>query len=1209
VTAQPVGRSRRGRDADVQLPAGICLVGSELRSTNLERDIRDHSLNSPYVGARALDVLDRVANAVTDLKRTRAWSFTGPYGSGKSTLANLLDAFLGHDLARRTEAEAAVEVTSPGLAARFAHARDVQAPEGFLGAVVTATREPLASTVSRALRTAVDRKWPQKPPKPVADALAACVVSDVPTAENLIQAVTALCGTGLPLLLVIDEFGKALEYIAATGDSASAESDVFLLQMLAEKGAGRAGLPLFICTLQHLAFTDYAANSSAIQTKEWAKVQGRFEDVTFTPNLGDAVHLMLRRLDHSGIEETGQALIQHQARASAQAWTGHGLNAVVSVSVEMFAGLYPLHPLTAVAAPLLAAQIGQHDRSLTGFLTGDEPNTVRRTLDTASAAQPSRATTIRLPQLYEYFFASGRNTILASANASRWLEVDNRLNQAHGLPEEDRETLRAIGILNLIDVDGVLRATPAMIQFALNDPLDAKDPRLFDALQERLRRLVSGGFLVHRGYSDEYRVWEGSNFDIDAGVKARTDKLAPDDVAERLIEQIGKVLPREVVAGAHTERTGMVRFFRSAISYQAGKIDGPEAAREAADGLLVYHLGTPDTRPAVKTDLPVLVGTTQDSAAILREGITLIALQDLSVDKKLDRVARREVDERIAVISRGIRNTLNQAFSPGSTKATWQLWGKGTDVIAQTSAAMKARSYAALVSQACDQIYAQSPQIRNEMAGRHELTSNGSRARHELLARLLSDADQPILGFDSKKYPPERAMYHGVVEYLGLHRSADETGNRRVGGYAVFRPDPNKNPGVIPAWNALEMALVGAENPTPVSEIYRQLMMPPYGVKAGVIPILVVTALILHAEDVALFEEGSYCTQLTLEIVERLLGDPDGFTVKAAPSGTGQRHLVITAISDALGIKAPRLRTARNPELLAVTRAILDRVRILTPYARNTRRLSPQALGIRTVLSRATDPDELIFSAVPLALGLDPVTTDSREDGKAAVSYAERLTHALDELSNADASLRQEVATALGQEFRLPEGIGGLRRALTERLAGFDGAPLEISLQGFVSRVTNTSLPDEDWLDPIIIRLANKAIGDWTDQDAKDFPRQARQMARSLERVSHLYDMRKSSSVPTQKQTAQDGLKTTPGNPKQIQTRLLTFTTPEGTEEHTLVHLPHQARRAAETLADKVIKQAEEELGPDGARILLAMLAERLAADEHSDSANAKETP
>ena len=1189
----------------IQLPAGITLVGSELRSTNLERDVREQHLNAPYVGARALDVLDRVTNAVTDLRRTRAWSFTGPYGSGKSTLANLLDAFLGHDSARHAEAVAAVEATSPGLASRLSQAREDRAPNGFLGAVATARREPLAATVYRALQTAVDRRWKKHPPKAIKEALAVCSEREIPAAESLLDAVTALCSTSHPVLLIIDEFGKSLEYLAAAGDAGSAESDVFLLQMLAEKGAGRSGLPLFIFTLQHLAFSDYAARSSAIQAKEWAKIQGRFEDITFGPNLGDAVHLLRRRLDQSGLQQPGRELVQQQAQAAAKAWTQQGLNAVVDISAEMFADLYPLHPLTAIAAPLLASQIGQHDRSLTGFLANDEPNTVRRTIDTASADAPERASTIRLPQLYDYFFASGRTTILASTNASRWLEVDNRLNEAHGLAPEDQDTLKAIGILNLIDADGVLRATPAMIQLALNDPVDAPDPKRFAALQERLQRLVDDGFLVHRKYSDEYRVWQGSDVDIDARVKEIAIRIAPSDVVGYFSKHLGRVLPAAVVAGAHSQRTGMLRYFRTAISHQTEKLDGP-TIHDAADGMIVYHLGALDTRPLINSPLPVLIGTTKNPTTILEAGITLVALEELLQDESLDHVAKREIQERAADISQTIGSQLDEAFNPRSPQSTWHLWEKGTETQEPPRTSIEARSYAGLVSKACDEVYPHTPHIRNEMLGRHELTSIGARARRELLTALLQRTGLPILGYDEHRYTPERAIYHGVIEYLGLHRAAGEADKATQGGsiatHGVSRPDPQKNPSVIAVWEALEKALSHATRPTPIAEIYHQLMAPPYGVKAGVIPILMITALILRAGDVALFEEGNYCPRLTAEILERILADtgPERFTVKAAPVGKGQRRRVVTRLADTLGVDVPRSRAARNPQLLAVTRAMLERVMVLDPYTRQTRRLSPEALKIREVLSTATDPDELVFNALPKALGYQPILVSTPEDDQVADAYVSRLTTALNELSNAGTALRQEVAAIIGREFRVPADLPELRAGLTERLCGFANASLELNLQGFVSRVLNESLSDEDWLDPIIIRLTNKALGDWTDRDVESFPLQVKQIARALDRVSHLYEVQETSE-PEEHADARRS------KPRKIETRLLTLTTPRGTEERTLIHVPKQSRAAADALAVRVMRQAEEELGPDGARILLAALAERLVATDPDHAPQAKE--
>ena len=78
-----------------------------------------------------------------------------------------------------------------------------------------------------------------------------------------------------PLFLVIDEFGKNLEAIAD-----SSQGDPYLLQQLAEAGQG-SGLPIFLMTLQHLSFEDYLSHTEGPQRREWAKVQGRFETVSY----------------------------------------------------------------------------------------------------------------------------------------------------------------------------------------------------------------------------------------------------------------------------------------------------------------------------------------------------------------------------------------------------------------------------------------------------------------------------------------------------------------------------------------------------------------------------------------------------------------------------------------------------------------------------------------------------------------------------------------------------------------------------------------------------------------------------------------------------------------------------------------------------------------------------------------------------------------
>lgn len=1155
------------------VPAGVAVVGSKLRSTNLERDVHGDDLLPPlYIGARIQDALDRLTSALEDPARTRAWSLTGPYGSGKSTLALLMTALLAADNPRRRHADETVAEYNPDLAERLEAAREQAAPEGFLIAVATARREPLVTTLRHALRQATDRHWSDgKAPKDVTVAIKALTKPSSGPAE-LLAAAAALCAHS-SVLLIIDEFGKTLEYLAASDDDQSAD-DLFLLQELAEKGAGKKGLPLYLVTLQHLSFLDYASRSATLQKREWAKVQGRFEDITFTTHIGDALQLLRRSLDHSSVTAAGRKLLAEHHAASAQAWSEHGLDGVIAPDETLFADLYPLHPLTAVAAPLLASQVGQHDRSVSGFLGGDEPNSVARFLATHSRAKGARASTIQLPQLYDYFLASGRTTILVSANASRWIEIDSRISEAHGLSETELRILKTVGLLNLVDSSGALRASAHMVLFALTDPAcqDGQEPA--ETLHATLKDLQERGFLVYREFSDEYRVWQGTDVDLQARIDEIWDRC--DDHA--VVGVLRRHLPEAIVAGRHSQRTGMLRHFVTNVSEPTtGRIEGPELGG-AADGLMLFHLGGEDDTPTVQTSLPVVAGVTKQAPAVLDAGRLFFCLETLREDDTLDAVARREVGERISQAAAELATVLAEAFSPAQVDTRWLLTQANGRTSADGDEPLQARSLSGIVSAACEIAYPHTPHVRNEMLGRHTLTSQAAKARRELLTAMIEHPYERYLGIEG--FGPERAMYGGVVEYMGLHALADHSHGDHSGGLVPFGyVEPGESNPVYPAWQALSDAFTNASKQTSLDEISKLLMAAPYGAKAGIVPILLVAALLLRSEDVALFEEGNYRTRLTADAMERLLKAPSRFTVKAAPTSRGQRKLILDLLSEALGTDDARpARTLRNPRVLTVTQALLDKVRVLSPYARRTQRISADAQAVRTVLTTSGDPVDLVFSALPQALGQVQVTAGARRDEKSAQAYVRKLAGALDEISSASAVLRDNVATAIAEAFRLPATLKELRRELRDRARGFGNATLESQLRGLVTIAVNETLTDEDWLDPLVVRINGVPLNDWTDTDAEAFGRRAKQLALALDRVSHFYENHEDDD----------------GGDEGYQAQLVTVTTPEGTETRTLVRTSATARADAATLAREVLKRARAELGPDGGRILLAALTEQL---------------
>ena len=266
----------------------VRVAGRFARSANVERDIAaTEPLDGYVVTARALDVVERMAGAAARGPAGGAWSLTGPYGSGKSSLALLLDAAWGEDSAPRRAALKLIADASPAAAELIAagHERHGTGRSGFHRGLVTAEREPLSRTVLRALHAAAVRSFGRVPSGaefPAADALREAMEDAAaddprrtgPSPAALVEVARALAADR-PLLVVIDEFGKNLEAIGDSGDT-----DPYLLQQLAEAGQG-SGLPIFLLTLQHLSFEDYLTGVDGTQRREWAKVQGRFEDVAF----------------------------------------------------------------------------------------------------------------------------------------------------------------------------------------------------------------------------------------------------------------------------------------------------------------------------------------------------------------------------------------------------------------------------------------------------------------------------------------------------------------------------------------------------------------------------------------------------------------------------------------------------------------------------------------------------------------------------------------------------------------------------------------------------------------------------------------------------------------------------------------------------------------------------------------------------------------
>lgn len=1114
------------------------------RSANVERDLaRPEPLEGYVVTARALNLLGRVADTASHSNAGGAWSLTGPYGSGKSSLALLLDAAFGPPAPTRDAALRLIMEASPNAAAgiRAAHERHGTWRKGFRRGLATAGSEPLAFTLIRALQAAHERA--HEPTDSRAARLLARAVRDArdlerwrtgPAPSSIVQIARALAQDA-PLLLVIDEFGKSLE------SARDVYNDPYLLQQIAEAGQG-SGLPIFLLTMQHRSFADYLAGSNGTERREWAKVQGRFEDVSFVESAEQ-----IRALIGSVFTAKDAPMARRIDRwATTHAKTMRSLGIVELGEPEAVACCYPLHPLTAMVLPELCNRYGQHERTLFSFLTGPDPASAESFLGATATPGRGLLPSLGLESVHDHFVGSGMLGALSRREASRWSEIATRLRDAVGLSAPQIRMAKRIAVLNLISTTGAVRASHALLSLT--------DPRA-DVL---LGDLQGAGIVTYRDFADEYRVWQGSDVDIGRLIERARFRLRQRPLA-KVMSELDSLAP--VVAARHSAERDVLRVFMRRYADAAEPVE-PLDPFSHYDGKALMIVDSIDVIPSLANGSdsakPVVAAIPRDVAGLGEAAREVLAIRKCVQEPPVadDWVARRELAERLAQARIKLEAEVHDTFRADMCR--WLLLKPSGAEELPSGRGSHAHSRAA------DIAFASTPIIGNEVLNRTQLSSQGAKARRLLIRAMIERGGDPELGL--KGYGPEVAMYRAFLRRTGIHRPAPE------------RPDlpfgpPHATDSVAPAWKLIEEQFERAKTRrVNVNNAYAVLLSSPIGMKEGVIPVFLTAALLAHPDEIAIYEHGTFTPLLVAEASERMVRNPHHFDIKHFANTTGARRRVINALGQRLRVR-PMFRRYRVANVLGIAGHLVSHLRRLDNFTRRTRTLSADALAVRTAIVEAVEPDELLFERLPECFSLPTVAADANRYPGATV-YADRLSNAMDELSGRYAKLQEELLAHL-----LRTAAEKTRLAVSGQAASLDGEVLHPSVRDFVLALRgDAGKTDGDWISTIATVLSKKAPTEWKDRDLTRFKHDLRAQVSAFQRLVALHTERRARR----------------GGP--FRAFRVTITRPDGREHDRLVAIDDTDRPLAEPVFEEALAKLARDLGSHehAEKVLLACLGERV---------------
>ena len=1074
---------------DSQPLGSLVVVNSRFaRSVSITRDeTRSDALEGHILTPNGRDILRRLATSLRGESSTRAWSLTGPYGSGKSSFALLVAQVLSGDDRVRLNAR------------KFLGAADAELTNLFFGAgsplpkragrlfpvLVTGSRQPLekalAARLAASLRAIITRG---RPPQ-IIDRLERLANQKQPVGtaivelfeeanEYLEQSGSETAG----LLLIVDELGKFLEFGATNPE----QGDVFVLQELAE-AATRSKRPFLFLTILHQSLDRYVDHMSPSRRAEWAKVQGRFEDVAFEERSEQLLRLLTHAIRHEG-SDADLKPIRRQAKALAQDTAAIGIRAGTMSTGEMencLASCYPLHPLTALVLGPLFRQLAQNERSLFAFLASAEPFGFQEFLH----QQTVRRGTYRLDRLYDYVLASLGPGLFAQHRGKLWSEVQTAVDRLHDSSEVEIILAKTIGLLQAIGPGAGISASAIILRVALKGI--ATESQVDEGLESLSKRSV----VVFRKHTGSYALWEGSDVDIDERLQAARQSVERDQNLAAFLTK--HVPPQPLIARRHYFQTGTLRYYEAIYcgisDFQSDLFTSVLGNADDADGRILYCLpqDTSD-REAMRAlilqarpERPILVALTQDVFDLREHCHELVCLRwvgEHTPELEGDRTARRELHARIAIAEQQLRSHLEWLFTTGNQGCSWYLRGKPVPLAS-------GRQLNDRLSQACDEVYYATPVWRNELVNRRSLSSSAAGARRNLIEAMFEHADKESLGFEGN--PPERSMYETLLKGSRIHR-------KHGGEFGFNSPDAKADQSVRDVWKAIEAFLAETDDGRKsVEQLFAALRLPPFGLKDGVLPVLLAALLVHFQTQVALYEGGSFVPKPNAAVFERLFRNPNKFDLQRFRIA-GPRAEVFAKYAEMIQ------RTAgKDTDLLTVVKPMVRLAKDLPEFVSKTKQIGECAQKVLKTVREARQPDKLLFVDLPAACGFPAFEATGKTEKKQVEAYFSQLRSAFTELQHAYpqlvADIEKMIVGAFGQEGSLAKA----RKRINHDARLVLNVAVESKLKAFLMRVADDGVEDNTWLESIATLLAGKPPVHWDDQDRARFELQLGASARNFD--------------------------------------------------------------------------------------------------------------
>lgn len=869
------------------------------------------------------------------------------------------------------------------------------------------------------------------------------------------------------LFIIIDEFGKVLEYSAKHDP----ERELFFLQKFCEIINVPASNVMLLTTL-HQNFGSYATKLSPSQRNEWLKIKGRFREIVFAEPIEQQLYVLSSQLNKQECpspKKASERLLKILEIGKDKKLLSANLSPEVAVS------LFPLDPLSAVCLLQIFQQYGQNERSLFSFLTAPD-----------SYAFPkisSETSLYNLANVYDYSVYHFYSTIREpNSDTMGWNALSLAIEKIKGFELDDvlisdcLKLVKVIGLLNIFFKTGHVDAD-FLIAYGIN-ALTMKDSSAV------MKILESRKVIRYAKYKSQYILYEGTNIDIEAELyKAASVIPKPLLTAEELGLYVNE---RAAFASAATYQTGTPRYFEYCIYNNPLSLDPTEDIDGYIQLILPLSEGNGEesvVEYSLRADAGAIIFgyyNNVDKISSLFYEIKKIqyVIENIALD---DRVAKTELEKQKSFAVLQLRNCLQLSDESFLGAINWYYRGVKQDL-------HSIRDFNKLLSKVCEDFYYKTPIIKNELFNRERLSSAISLARVNLLNAMINHHDKRDFGIDS--FPPEKTIYYTMFKESGMHRR-DEDGH-----WILTSPYPDS--GICSLWEAsVDFINQGKDKPVKISQLRTLLSRAPYKVKRGVLDFWIPIFIFVNRDNIALYNGNTFVINVNKEALELVHKRPYDFSIRSyelegARLDFFKKYRRFLSKDEMVGVN--------SSSLLETIKPFFQYYRNLHNYAKQTKKFdNPFTIKFREAIAKAQDPVKAFFEDLPQAFGY---REDNNEDF--INSYVGMIRTAVKELNESYDRLLDRIEEKITDYLGLPRDFSEYKLIIERRYASIDPLILTPKSRAFLERVLTPSLSKREFIEKISIIINDKRLEEIRDSEEMLLINQLLHMFGELEKQSSL---------------------------------------------------------------------------------------------------------